>query len=135
MQFLVTRYKEIAKDKLFLNTSTNSCLTSSLRFHECMRCFLNSSNPIIPKKKKFCGKRTFFKMTFQKLGPPNICIFGLNHLITLGSAVKIKFSIKDFFSKCDQIRMQETADLVTFTEKILTGKLHFCAVRVVTCIE
>ena len=34
----------------------------------------------------------------------------------------MKFSIKDFFSKCDQ------ADLVTFTEEILDGKLHFlCA--------
>ena len=28
----------------------------------------------------------------------------------------MKFSIKDFFSKCDQI---------TFTEEILNGKLHF----------
>ena len=34
---------------------------------------------------------------------------------------KMKFSIKDFFSKCDQ----ETADLVTFTEEIVNGKLHF----------
>ena len=33
----------------------------------------------------------------------------------------MKTSIKDFFSKSDQI----PADLVTFTEKILTGKLHF----------
>ena len=32
---------------------------------------------------------------------------------------KIKFSIKDFFSKCDQIRM------VIFTDEILNGKLHF----------
>ena len=30
----------------------------------------------------------------------------------------MKFSIKDFFSK-------ETADMVTFTEEILNGKLHF----------
>ena len=30
------------------------------------------------------------------------------------TAPKMKFSIKDFFSKCDQ-----TADLVTFTEEIL----------------
>ena len=38
------------------------------------------------------------------------------------TAQKMKFSIKDFFSKCDQ------ADLVTFTEEILDGKLHFlCA--------
>ena len=34
----------------------------------------------------------------------------------------MKFSIKDFFSKCDQIR--STADLVTFTGEILNGKLH-----------
>ena len=40
---------------------------------------------------------------------------------------KMKFSIKDIFSKCDQIR--SPADLVTFTEKILNGKLHFlCSV-------
>ena len=31
------------------------------------------------------------------------------------------FSIKDFFSKCDQIR----SGLVTFTEEILSEKLHF----------
>ena len=34
----------------------------------------------------------------------------------------MKLSIQDFFSKCDQIR---TADLVTFTEEILNGKLYF----------
>ena len=33
-------------------------------------------------------------------------------------------SIKDFFSKYDQIR-KKLADLVTFTEEILNGKLHF----------
>ena len=38
------------------------------------------------------------------------------------TAQKIKFSIKDFFSKCDQIRRKL---LVTFTEEILNGKLHF----------
>ena len=32
----------------------------------------------------------------------------------------MKFSIKDFFSNCDQIQM----DLVTFTEEILNGKRH-----------
>ena len=35
------------------------------------------------------------------------------------TAQKMNLSIKDFFSKCDQIR------LVTFTEEILNGKLHF----------
>ena len=32
---------------------------------------------------------------------------------------KMKFSIKNFFSKCD------TADLVTFTEEIVNGRLFF----------
>ena len=39
------------------------------------------------------------------------------------TAQKMQFSIKDFFSKCDQIR--NPADLVIFTEEILNGKLHF----------
>ena len=36
---------------------------------------------------------------------------------------KMKFSVKDFFSKCDQI--QFPSSLVTFTEKILIAKFHF----------
>ena len=36
----------------------------------------------------------------------------------------MKFSIKDFFRKCDQISWK-TAGLVTFTEEILNEKLHF----------
>ena len=39
------------------------------------------------------------------------------------TAQKLKFPFKDFFSKCDQIR--RPADLVTFTEEILKGKLQF----------
>ena len=35
----------------------------------------------------------------------------------------MKFSIKDFFSKCDQVR--RTADLVTFTEEILNETSFF----------
>ena len=40
--------------------------------------------------------------------------------MALNTAQKIKFSIKDFLSKCDQ-----TVDFGTFTEGILNGKLHF----------
>ena len=36
---------------------------------------------------------------------------------------KMKFSSQDFFSKCEQIRRK--LDLVTYTEEILNGKLHF----------
>ena len=43
-------------------------------------------------------------------------------------AQKMKFPIKDFLSKCDQ-NPQFSEDLVTFTEEIPGGKLHFfCAV-------
>ena len=41
---------------------------------------------------------------------------------------KMKFSIEDFFSKCDQIPFFGS----TFTEEILNGKLHFCAVNLIT---
>ena len=44
------------------------------------------------------------------------------------TAQKMKFSIKDFFSKCDQIRrkiLQFPADLIPFTEKALNGKLYY----------
>ena len=36
----------------------------------------------------------------------------------------MKFSIKDFFSKCDQIR-SFLRILFKFTEEIINGKLHF----------
>ena len=50
---------------------------------------------------------------------PRLCMKGLNRILTI-TAQNMKFPIKDFFSKCDQI----CADLVTFTGKTLNGKLH-----------
>ena len=43
------------------------------------------------------------------------------------TAQKTKFPIKDFFSKCDRIlwKLQETADLITFTEETVNAKRHF----------
>ena len=41
------------------------------------------------------------------------------------TAQKMKFYIKDLFSKCDQIRRKLRAYLVTCTEEIFNGKLHF----------
>ena len=47
------------------------------------------------------------------------------------TAQKIKFSIKDFFSKCDQPKPQLSADLVIFTEETFNAKLHFlCSVYI-----
>ena len=47
--------------------------------------------------------------------------------LTIFTAQKMKFSIKGFFSNCDQIR-RFSVDLVAFTEETLNGKRHFCAV-------
>ena len=52
-------------------------------------------------------------MIFQYIFPEPILIPFL--LATGTTEQKMKFSIKNFFSKCDQIS----------TEKILNGKLHF----------
>ena len=41
--------------------------------------------------------------------------------LIISTAQKMKISIKDFFSKCDQF----PADLVTFTEEIVNGNLRF----------
>ena len=41
---------------------------------------------------------------------------------------KMKSSIRDFFSKCDQIR-RKLADLVTFTEEIFNGNFYLCSVQ------
>ena len=48
--------------------------------------------------------------------------------LTCHAAQKMKFSIKDFFSKC--ANLQFPADLFTCTKEILNGKIHFCAVSV-----
>ena len=62
----------------------------------------------------------------------NIC-FGSVLLNILSSktpytAQKMKFSIKDFLNKCGQM-----ADLATFTEEILKGKLHFLCSDITPC--
>ena len=47
------------------------------------------------------------------------------HLAFASTAQKMKFSIKDFFSKCDQPNPKETVDLIKFTEEVRNGKLQF----------
>ena len=51
------------------------------------------------------------------------------------AAQKIKFSVKNFVSKCHQIP-QFPAELITFTEEILNGILHFlCSVNVAPILK
>ena len=58
-----------------------------------------------------------------------LSLINLEHAtIETSTAQKMKFSIKDFFSKYDQTRPPFSADLAIFSEEILNGKLHFCAV-------
>ena len=45
--------------------------------------------------------------------------------LIISHCTKNKFTIKGFFSNCGGPTPQFPADLVTYTEEILTGKLHF----------
>ena len=71
------------------------------------------------------GKRGFMNIQYEtgKLREP---ILNVSTEVALNdTAQKIKFSTKDFFSKCDQ-----PADFVSITGEILNGKLHFlCSVN------
>ena len=72
----------------------------------------------------FCqGRYVYFKTPIAAIH----CIKRTG-FISRTTAQKMKFFIKDFFS-ADVTKSagnrQETADLVTFTEEILNGKLHF----------
>ena len=48
-----------------------------------------------------------------------LCITAKNQALHENALHKMKFSIKDFFSKCDQ---------TTFTEEIFNGKTHFSCI-------
>ena len=83
-------------------------------------------------------------LSLRKAIPPNFllpnfwyveswCCFNIIKKYFAITAQKMKLSIKDLFSKCDQIHgfLQFPADLVTFTEEILNEILHFlCSVLV-----
>ena len=64
----------------------------------------------------------FSSFVFVAVFHPSFFYVALSNFFTVQ---KMIFSIKDFFSKCDQF----PANLVTFTEEILNGKPHFlCSV-------
>ena len=70
---------------------------------------------------KWCWLVKIIKESCKKYVTRIMAFFDSRFLLLCHTAKKMKFSIKDFFSKCD---------LVTFTEEILNGKLHFlCSVR------
>ena len=45
-------------------------------------------------------------------------------VFTLLTAQKMKFSMKDFLGKCDQIRRKLRSHLVTFTVEIVNGRFN-----------
>ena len=69
----------------------------------------------------FIGKKSRRKYILGKNFAEENSFFWL--IFVTYPAQKMKISIKNFFSKRDQIRRK--LDLVTFTEEILNGKLHF----------
>ena len=64
----------------------------------------------------------------------NFSVF--KHLECTYTAQKMKFSINDFFSKQMWLNPHETADLGTFSEEILNGKIHFlCSAEILEIIN
>ena len=63
---------------------------------------------------------------FIKITTKTKLLFAANSDMVTRNArrTNMKFSIKDFFRKCDQIH-SFLEDLVTFIEEILNGKLYF----------
>ena len=57
--------------------------------------------------------RAFFKEILQKYETELEGTFTKHEKLVSGTAQKMKFSIKDFFSKCDQIRRHDITTLST----------------------
>ena len=113
-------YVQNIQEHLFLQNTSSVCFSS---VNEVLLVFLG--------KTKWCesvGYRLFLSGTkglFQIARVRNFksLWYIFSQKILTHTAQKMKFSIKNFSSECDQIH--RTAELVTFTEEILNGKLHF----------
>ena len=92
--------------------------------------FLNSLKNLLGHKKSVFCSALRDRTHVQNLIRLYLSIFlhENNSFTNNNTAQKIKFSIKDFFSKCDQtrsfLRPQFFLDLVAFTEEILNETLH-----------
>ena len=85
---------------------------------------------LTPESQNLCGVFKGYKMGTSAInGLIKVSNDILSVKIFSNTTQKMKFSIKNFFSKCDQIWKQETADLVAFAEEILNGKLHFACIK------
>ena len=103
--------------RLFLETSTCNNVTLILFCYSASHWWNVFPAFPLPELERVQTKQLFF---LQKL----YLSFQFNYLYSflIFTAQKMKFSIKDFFGICDRI-----TDLVTFTEEVFNGKLHFFA--------
>ena len=70
---------------------------------------------------------------FEMLKQLRVQLFLLLMSNTTATIQKVKFSIKDFFSKCDQIR-RKLRIWSHLLKKSLTENFFFCAVSIVYCV-
>ena len=110
-------------------------MTSSIfhRYSHFLMLWCFFIDKLLGKLWNFSRGVTFSRITRYTL--QNHALFVSTIIDYLFIAQKMRFSIKEFFSKCDQIRRKNT-DLVTFNlmRKSLMEKFIFCAV-VVTSIH
>ena len=99
-------------------------MTSSIfhRYSHFLMLWCFFIDKLLGKLWNFSRGVTFSRITRYTL--QNHALFVSTIIDYLFIAQKMRFSIKEFFSKCDQIR-RKNADLVTFNEEILNGKVHF----------
>ena len=82
----------------------------------------------IPQKKSSESINTFY-IEYRNLYKGSWFLQDLRKDVSIGTAQKLKFSINDFFGKCDQIR-SFLRTLSHLLKKLLMENFTFCAVKI-----
>ena len=86
-----------------------------------------------PKSRKFCYSTLSLSLSLSlplQIHKHPICVWSRNDLLMdVHTAQKVKFSIKDFVISKSVV----SCDLVTFTDEIPNGKLHFLCCAINNC--
>ena len=86
-----------------------------------------------PKSRKFCYSTLSISLSLSlslQIHKHPICVWSRNDLLMdVHTAQKVKFSIKDFVISKSVV----SCDLVTFTDEIPNGKLHFLCCAINNC--
>ena len=126
---------------IFNNLLINFIIYLKQKWEQCPTSFFTErlkirSTPCIckycPGVKMFWGYMFFDQFILQRYGKERPKVN--ETFLTLDTSQKIKFSIKDFFSKCDQIRRKLEIWSNLWKKSLMENRI-FCAVREFSCNE